>query len=192
MYNKLPLPSYYIVSLSQTSSAFIFLNYENWNCYPHMKIQTVLTVLTALSSEIKYLPQVPLIPAAHFLDLFWATMSVHPCRRWNCASVVKAEMGRDLRALTPQFHLAEMHTYWIFYPCVQIRSVDTTESLVYGRCYQGSESANTEFIKADIFFFLGESDLSRGPFKETEVAAGVPLRGGRSKLSATEGPFART
>lgn len=51
---------------------------------------------------------------------------------------------------------------------------------------------DTEFIKGDIFFPLGESDLSRGPFKETEVAAGVPLLGGRSKLPATKGPFART
>lgn len=42
------------------------------------------------------------------------------------------------------------------------------------------------------FFPPGESDLSRGPFKETEVAVGVPLFGGRSKLPATKGPFART
>lgn len=47
-------------------------------------------------------------------------------------------------------------------------------------------------LKVTFFFPLGESDLSRGPFKETEVAAGVPLLGGRSKLPATKGPFART
>lgn len=75
---------------------------------------------------------------------------------------------------------------------MQTRPVGTTESLIYGRCHQGSKSADTEFIKGDFFFPLGESDLSRGPFKETEVAAGVPLLGGRSKLPATKGPFART
>lgn len=98
----------------------------------------------------------------------------------------KAALSRVLRTLTSKSLLSEIFTYRIFYPGVQTGPVDTTESLIYGRCHQGSKSVDTELIKGDIFF-LGESDLSRGPFKETEIAAGVLLLGGRSSCLLWKG-----